>query len=168
MKNIILSIVLTLVLLAILGLIYIYSGAFDVSQTTPHKPLTQWVINKTMQHSIERRVKNIKVPDLNDTAMYAVGAKHYNEMCVICHGAPGHDASELAEGLYPEPPRIEEPEDIVPPAEAFWIIKNGIKMTSMPAFGPTHTDAEIWAITAFVINRMVKMSDAEYDKITKE
>ncbi|MEP7231601.1 MAG: cytochrome c [Ginsengibacter sp.] len=42
--------------------------------------------------------------------------------------------------------------------EAFWIIKNGIKMTSMPAFGPTHSDQKIWAITDFLLNKMNKMS----------
>ena len=35
-------------------------------------------------------------------------------------------------------------------AELFWIIKNGIKMTGMPAFGPTHQDEQIWNIVGFV------------------
>jgi mono/diheme cytochrome c family protein len=167
MKSILLSIILTLVVLIIAGLIYIYSGIFDPSQTTPHKPLTQWVINKTLFNSIEKRVKEVKVPDLEDTAKIALGARHYNEMCVACHGAPGVDPSELVEGLNPKPPRILKPEDIVKADEAFWIIRNGIKMTSMPAFAPTHTDDEIWAITAFSVNKLVKMSESEYLELTR-
>jgi mono/diheme cytochrome c family protein len=164
MKSILLSILLTLVVLVIAGLIYIYAGVFDPSQTTPHKPLTQWIINKTLFTSIERRMKDIVVPE-TDTSVFAEGARHYNEMCVVCHGAPGSDPSEFIEGLNPKPPRILRPEDIVPPAEAFWIIKYGIKMTSMPAFGPTHNDDDIWAITSFAVNKMVRMSSAEYQEI---
>ncbi len=48
------------------------------------------------------------------------------------------------------------------PDEAFWIIKNGIKMTGMPGFGPTHTDNEIWAITAFMLNKMNSLSSVDY------
>jgi hypothetical protein len=35
-------------------------------------------------------------------------------------------------------------------AEPFWIAKNGIRMTGMPAFGSTHKDEEIWKVVAFV------------------
>lgn len=48
------------------------------------------------------------------------------------------------------------------PAEAFWIIKNGIKYTVMPAFGPTHDDEKIWAIFDFLLNKMNKMSPKDY------
>ncbi|HTY41254.1 MAG TPA: cytochrome c, partial [Thermoanaerobaculia bacterium] len=34
--------------------------------------------------------------------------------------------------------------------ELFWILQNGIRLTGMPAFGPTHKDRQIWAIVAFV------------------
>jgi mono/diheme cytochrome c family protein len=164
MKSILLSIILTLVVLVIAGLIYIYAGIFDPSQTTPHKPLTQWIINKTLFTAIEKRMKDITVPE-TDTATFAAGARHYNEMCAVCHGAPGVDPSEFIEGLNPRPPRILRPEDIVPTAEAFWIIKNGIKMTSMPAFSPTHNDDDIWAITSFAVNKMVRMSSEEYQEL---
>ena len=32
----------------------------------------------------------------------------------------------------------------------FWVTKNGIEMTGMPAWGKTHSDEKIWAIVAFV------------------
>ena len=34
--------------------------------------------------------------------------------------------------------------------QLFWVIKNGIRATGMPAFAANHTDEEIAAITAFV------------------
>ncbi|MHB8721984.1 MAG: c-type cytochrome [Steroidobacteraceae bacterium] len=35
-------------------------------------------------------------------------------------------------------------------APAFWIIKHGIKMSAMPAWGKSLDDAAIWDIVAFV------------------
>ena len=46
-------------------------------------------------------------------------------------------------------------------AELYWIIKNGLKFSGMPGWGPTHDDHELWAMTAFV-QKLPKMSAAEY------
>lgn len=165
MKKVILTIILTLVFLVIVFAAYIYSGIYDVSQMSPHKSITQEIINKTIHHSIVKRMKGIIVPALDDTTMIAHGFIHYNEMCLVCHGAPGINPSVMIEGLYPKPPRILKPEDVVSPDMAFWIIKNGIKMTSMPAFAPTQSDEDIWEITAFMINKMVKMTPEEYQQL---
>jgi mono/diheme cytochrome c family protein len=34
--------------------------------------------------------------------------------------------------------------------EMFWVIANGIRMTGMPAFSPTHDENELWHLVAFV------------------
>jgi mono/diheme cytochrome c family protein len=45
-------------------------------------------------------------------------------------------------------------------AELFWVIKNGIRMTGMPAFGVNHKDEEIRHIVAFV-RHVPQLTDAE-------
>jgi mono/diheme cytochrome c family protein len=97
-----------------------------------------------------------------------MGFAHYNEMCVVCHGAPGIEPSEMTKGLYPIPPTFYKSEDLPDPDEAFWIIKYGIKFTSMPAFAPTHDDNAIWAITAFLLKKMNSMSPADYQEWIKK
>lgn len=167
MKKVLLTVIFTLLVLFIVFILYIYSGSFDVSQLKPHSHLTEKIIGITMEHSIEKNLKGIVVPSLNDSAKFALGLSHYNEMCVVCHGGPGIDPSELAKGLYPEPPVLYKA-DMPNPDEAFWIIKNGLKMTGMPAFAPTHTDEEIWAITAFMLNKMNSMTSIEYQEWIKK
>jgi len=162
MKKIILSVLITIVVLIGLFVIFIYSGAYNVSQLVHHNPVTQWAINTTVGHSIDSRDKDIKVPPMNDTAMLQEGFSHYNEMCVTCHGGPGIQPDDLSKGLYPEPPKFYKSNDMPDTTEAFWIIKNGIKYTSMPAFGPTHSDQKIWAITDFLLNKLNKMTPQEY------
>ena len=44
--------------------------------------------------------------------------------------------------------------------EVYWILEHGIKLAGMPAFGPTHGEDELWAITAFV-EQLPEMSAQE-------
>jgi mono/diheme cytochrome c family protein len=164
MKKIIVTVILTLAGLIGLFIIYIYSGSYNVSQLAHHNAITQWAINTTKHHSIDARDADIKVPPLNDTAMIIMGFKHYNEMCSTCHGGPGIEPDDLAKGLYPAPPKFYKSDDMPDTTEAFWITKNGIKFTSMPAFGPTHSDQKIWAITDFLLNKLNKMTPEEYQQ----
>ncbi len=162
MKKVIITVIITLGFLGAGITLYMYSGTYDISQLKHHNAVTKWMIRTTTHYSIEKRLKEIQVPPLNDTAMIVQGFVHYNEMCVMCHGAPGINPEEMVQGLYPDPPLFYKSNDMPDPNEAFWIIKNGIKMTSMPAFGPTHPDQKIWAITGFLLNKMNKMSPEEY------
>ena len=163
MKKIIITIIITLVVLIAGFYIYISSGAYDISQLSPHNGLTKSMISMTTHSSINKRMKENAVPgNIKDTAVIVLGFKHYNEMCSGCHGAPGEKPGELAEGLYPKPPALYKNAEEGDAQEFFWIIKNGIKMTSMPAYGPTHNDEKIWAITAFVTQRLAKMTPEEY------
>ena len=105
------------------------------------------------------------MPDLADPERIRAGLVHYHEMCATCHGAPGVRISAIGQGLSPEPPELsgaarDEPE------ETFWVVRNGIRMTGMPAFGVTHDDGEIWAIVAF-LRRMGKLSPQEYQAMAR-
>jgi mono/diheme cytochrome c family protein len=163
MKKTIVTVILTLAVLVLGFYIYISSGAYDISQLTPHNSLTKSIISITTHNSINKRLKDIVVPtNLKDTGVLIFGFKHYEEMCSSCHGAPGEKAGELAEGLYPKPPELYKNAEETDAQEFFWIIKNGIKMTSMPAYKPTHDDEKIWAITAFVTQKLPKMTAEEY------
>jgi len=49
----------------------------------------------------------------------------------------------------------------------YWVVKNGIKMTGMPAFGPTHDEDELWTIVAF-LKHMSNMQAKEYEAMVRE
>jgi len=169
MKKVIVTILLTLLVLIAGFFFYIFSGAYNISQLSPHNKLTRTIIGITTHSSINRRLKAIVVPaNIKDTAMIVLGFKHYNEMCVGCHGAPGVQPFEVVDGLYPKPPELYKYAGEDDAREFFWIIKYGIKMTSMPAFKPSHNDSLIWAMDAFVTQKLGKMTDAEYDAWDKK
>ena len=165
--KIILSVIFTFVGLAILGIIFIYSGLYNVSAIPPETGITKWVLETTSDNSVEHHAKGIKVPDLNDSAMIKEGFARYKEMCQSCHGAPGKKETELAKGLNPPAPDLSESGQEMSAEELFWVTKNGIKMTGMPAWGKTHSDDKIWTIVAAVI-KLHETSPEEYNSYPKE
>jgi mono/diheme cytochrome c family protein len=143
--------------------VFAFSGVYQVGADVPHWSITRHAIGMVREHAIDRRVADIKPPALDDPAMIKQGAQHYAEMCAGCHLAPGMGHSDLRDGLYPKPPNLTRfaPE----PAEAFWVIKHGLKMTAMPAWGETHNDQTLWTIVAY-LQKQPRMSAAEFQTLT--
>jgi hypothetical protein len=96
-----------------------------------------------------------------------MGAEHYAEMCTGCHLAPGMKDTEIRAGLYPRPPNLVEHGAHRKPAEMFWIIKHGLKMTGMPAWGVTHDDQGIWGIVAF-LQKLPDLSPQQYEELVTQ
>ncbi len=166
--KIVITIILTLVGLALLGVIYIYSGIYNVSVQNHDKGITRWVLETTMDNSVEHHAKDITVPALYDSAMIWTGFTHYARMCG-CHNSPGE--KEEPSRFEPPPPPLYRTADDWKPNELFWIVKNGIKMSAMPAFGLRSSDKEIWSIVAFlkVLPKMpVDQFNAWRDKLRME
>lgn len=62
--------------------------------------------------------------------------------------------------LNPLPPPLHKEAEKQTPEELFWIVKHGIKMTGMPASGPTRSDEDLAAIVAF-LERLPGMAEQE-------
>ena len=165
--KIFISVISTIVAIALIGIVYIYSGSFNVSAMEHEGGITKWIIKTTRKNSINSRVKDIKVPDLNNDEMIAEGLSHYKEMCEDCHSAPGKDESELAKGLNPDAPNLAKFGYRIPPEKLFWVTKYGIRMTGMPAWGKTHSDDKIWDIVA-AVKKLNQISSEKYSEIKVE
>ena len=162
-----LTVVFTIAGLGIMAVIFIYSGLYNVSAVKPETGITKWFLETTSDNSIVHHSKGIKVPDLNDSTMIKDGFSHYKEMCESCHGAPGKKETDLAKGLNPHAPNLSRSGEEMSAEELFWVTKNGIKMTGMPAWGKTHSDDTIWDMVA-AIKKLHETSPEEYNSYTEE
>jgi hypothetical protein len=92
------------------------------------------------------------VPSLDNKDAVDTGFPHFHDMCRLCHGAPGYQRKEFAQGLYPNPPVLSshEVQHENDDRALYWIVKNGLKMTGMPSFGKSHSEKQLWGIVAFV------------------
>ena len=141
---------IALVVVALLAIVY--SGFINMAATAKPSRMEEKIGEELFERSMEKRAPVSKNPySTNDPAVLASGMEHYKENCVVCHGAPGVEASEIGKGLNPPAPLLDNPEiQETKDGEFYWTIQNGIRMTGMPAFGPTHSSDEIWKIVAFV------------------
>ena len=158
------SLLAGMLLIVVGSITYFVVGAYDVGADVPHTRPVLWLIEKARERSIASRAANVVLPALDDPALIAAGAHHYVAMCAGCHLAPGIAESELRAGLYPQPPDLSRRSR--PPSESFWIIKHGLKMTAMPAWGATHDDAAIWGLVAF-LQELPRLSPQQYRRLAQ-
>jgi mono/diheme cytochrome c family protein len=151
----------TLVLLAVAAAVFVWSGVYDIGADRPHWAPTARAIAVLRDRSIEHQASGITVPDLDDPQRIHRGAEHYAEMCAACHLTPGMHGTELRTGLYPQPPDLSR-HGVRDAAEAFWVIKHGVKLTAMPAWGLSHDDAAIWDMVAFV-RKLPTLDEATFE-----
>ena len=144
----------------------IYAGLYNIAADVPHTQPVYWLLDTVRERSIAARARNIIVPnDLDDANRISGGAGQYAEMCSGCHLAPGMKRTEISRGLYPRAPELRRKTDLTP-AEQFLVIKHGVKMTGMPAWGVTHGDELLWEVVAFV-RKLPELTPEQYDTLVK-
>ena len=90
-------------------------------------------------------------PVANDQRALSTGRAAYTGSCAVCHGARGDGRGVF--GLTTYPPATDltsENARSKTDAQLFWIVKNGLGFTAMPAFGDQYKDADIWAMVAYI------------------
>lgn len=154
-----------LALTAFGALLFVVSGIYNIGADDDHPALVCAMITRLRDNSIEVRARTVAVPDLSGAAGVRAGARRYALECSGCHLSPGVNHSQLGRGLYPHPPRLaqQQPPD---PQRAFWVIKHGIKMSAMPAWGTTLGDPAIWELVAF-LERMPRLTPEDYQRLTR-
>src|SRR5262245_47870539 len=156
----------TLLAFAVVGAAIIYAGLYNIAADVPHTQPVYWLLETVRDRSVEARAGDVAVPnDLNDPTRISRGAGQYSEMCSECHLAPGMKRTEISQGLYPRAPELRR-KTALTPAEQFWVIKHGIKMTGMPAWGITHDDALLWDVVAF-LRKLPELTPEQYETMVK-
>lgn len=149
------------VLAAIAAATVIYGGLYDISATDQHLAPTYRILDTAMRRSIARRAANIAVPPLDGRATLERGLALYDAHCVQCHGAPGVAPEPFALGMTPSPANLAHTARAWPAADIYWAVRNGIKMTGMPAWEFRLADDDLWAIVAFV-EKLPELSPRDY------
>lgn len=156
------TVAVVLIVLAIGAGVFAYSGLYNIGADDHHTQPVFALLQTLRERSIHVRSEAVAMPDLDDPQLILKGAGQYAAMCTGCHLKPGMQDSELRAGMYPQPPNLAR--ERVEPKAAFWVIKHGIKMSAMPAWGGNHDDATIWSMVAF-LQKLPDMSPAQYKTI---
>ena len=136
-----------------LGMLFAYSGLYNVAATQGHTKPVEQILRVVMMRSVVAHARGITPPadfKPQDPELAEHAAGHFEAMCRTCHGAPGKKPDPWQ--LYPPAPDLVDALRVTrwSDAEVYWIIKNGLKDTGMSGFGQSHDDDDLWALTAFV------------------
>jgi hypothetical protein len=99
--RILVTVVTTLIVLVAIGALYVWAGVYHVAAAEPHDPVVRWFLTTLQSQAVAAHSDGIAPPSLTESTRIRAGAHIYDGMCRTCHGAPGHDPSEIGQGLNP-------------------------------------------------------------------
>jgi mono/diheme cytochrome c family protein len=88
--------------------------------------------------------------------------RHFADHCASCHANNGSGDTDMGRNLYPKAPDMRLPAtQNLTDGEIYFVIRNGIRLSGMPAWGKdTDDDRESWALVHF-IRHLPKLSPGE-------
>ncbi|MGA7617256.1 MAG: cytochrome c [Thermoanaerobaculia bacterium] len=131
-----------------------------------------------LERAIALAMRNFAVPakasemrsPLQPTAKdLAFGRAHWADHCASCHGNDGKGETEMGRGLYPKPPDMTSGRtQSLTDGELAYIIRNGVRLTGMPAWGEPGTppQKEDWQLVAF-IRHLPRITPEEIQQMEK-
>ncbi|HEY0858772.1 MAG TPA: c-type cytochrome [Albitalea sp.] len=165
MKRPLTTVLVTLAALAATGLaaaaLVVWRGLYDVGATTEHTQPVYSLLETTLKHSVRQRAADIRPPPLDAPELIARGADCYRDHCVQCHGGPGVAPGPVGMSMQPLPGPLVDAARRWHEREIYWITRNGIRMSGMPAWEMRLSDEDIWAVVGFIA-RLPEMSPADY------
>ena len=164
-KGSLLGILVVGVLLTVWVVILLRHGFSARSQPTA----VETVVARTMRHlAVPMGARNMPNPVPPSSGNLAEARAHFADHCAICHGNDGKGATEIGKNLYPKAPDMTAPAtQTLSDGEIFYIIKNGVRLTGMPAWGEDiHDDADSWKLVHF-IRHLPQITGAELEEMSR-
>jgi mono/diheme cytochrome c family protein len=143
--------------LAVVFSFAILGALFGVSRISigamPEPGKTESYLATGAKHILVRMSSRHVIPPatLDMQASTAEGEKLYGVDCAACHGMDGSKPTDAGRWMYPRVPKLTSAEvQQYSDAELFWIAKNGIRLSGMPAFGKVEIDENIWNLVHYI------------------
>jgi mono/diheme cytochrome c family protein len=148
---------------ALVGAVFFLGGFYNIAADVKDPGAVEWALTRVRLSSVAMHADVAPPATIDDPALVQDGARAFAMRgCPTCHGAPGVQWQKFSEGLNPDPPDLKDVVKERTPAQLFFVVKHGIKMTGMPSFGAIGVDdKEIWSIVAFA-RKFGTVSDADF------
>ena len=141
-----------LLLLPLAVYIYLAFGHPPVATADKPFPLEAKIVGIPLQARIAREMPAASPIPASDENLNA-GASLYKDKCEFCHGT-ADQPSAVGRSTFPRAPQlwIKRPNGSVgvsgdPVGATYWKIKNGIRLTAMPAYGSSLTETQLWQVS---------------------
>ena len=133
------------------GWLVLKSGRYHIGATNQHWQFVHTLLEQGMRQSVRHYARNVPPePLLGEAARIGRGAAVYRDHCLQCHGAPGVPQADFGKAMQPVPGPLVDAPSRWKARELYWITRNGIKMSGMPAWEFHLEDDDIWSVVAFM------------------
>lgn len=151
MRNFLLGILLTVAVLVVGGYLYFALGIAPVATAAQPMPFETHMAKLALHARINKEMPTV-VPVSADASSYAAAVPLYRTHCAVCHGLPGQPRTAIAQGMFPDPPKLFPGKGVSddPAGETYWKVTNGIRLTGMPAFEKTLSDTQRWQLSVML------------------
>jgi len=153
LKGAILGVALTLAMALIGAYSLVKSGLIPANADAKPGQLETWMARTSLEATLDRNAPKGPNPMALTEHNLLNGVRLFAQNCAVCHGSANGtaSASPIAKGLYQNPPQFatDGVEDDLE-GVSFWKIKHGIRLTGMPSFGHSLSDAQIWTLAQFL------------------
>ena len=150
MKNFVAGIVATLILFTFGGWLYLKLGYADLRANVLPSWLESEVAASAVNASAARHARARQNPIAPTEANLLDGARLYRDKCADCHGRPDNPVSDYGASFNPPAPQFTQAPPRLPENQIFYLIKNGVRRSAMPAWGNIMADSEIWQVVTFL------------------
>jgi mono/diheme cytochrome c family protein len=125
---------------------------FDLSALPEPGRVETYLATKAKHILVRRSSRNgIPLPPKDIPSSVAEGEKLFGTECAACHGLNGRTLTDAGRWMYPRAADLASPEtQNYSERELFWIVKNGIRLSGMPAFGKVESDEHVWHLVNYV------------------
>ena len=162
MRNFILGVVITLLVLALGGLAFALLGFMPTNADATPPTLERRIAMPALDASMERHAPRVNSPLPPTDDNLIDGIRIYAMNCALCHGGLDNKPSALEHSFYPPPPQLVlDPLDD-PEWHIFYAIRTGVRYTGMPAWGKVLGEQDMWKVTAF-LSRVQKLPPGVQD-----
>jgi mono/diheme cytochrome c family protein len=147
-KNFLLGILFTVLVLVVGGFAYLRLGFAEVRGDLPPGKWETALMFSTAHASVRRHAPELPNPVPATDENLIAGGKIYRNECAGCHGTPGKPDS--GNSLYPPIPQLPIVGTTYTEAQVFWVAKHGIRLSGMFANGLWDSDQKLWTVAAYI------------------
>lgn len=146
-----LTFAIAVVALMILGALVSVSQ-FNLSALPEPGRAETYLATKAKHYLVHRASRaGIPPPPIDLQTSIAEGDKLFGTECGACHGLNGRKPTDAGSWMYPRAADLASSEvQRYSDRELFWIIKNGIRLSGMPAFGKVEPGEHIWNLVHYL------------------
>jgi len=149
MRNFLLGVVATILVVVVGGLLYLRMGFAEVRGDVGASRWEGELMRSAVHASVRRRAPETPNPVAASDENLVAGGKLYIEGCSGCHGTPGKP-DDSSDTLYPPAPQLPTTGTEYSEAQIFWVAKHGIRLSGMFANGKWYSDEKLWTMAAYI------------------